>query len=340
MSTIPLTLIQGSLALPRLRPLAQLPAPFGHDWSLLPPAYSVRVELKALYAALLRTFCLSDQAIRSLCRWLPPSAGEPPETVIREAVAFESPHPVAAPMPVTEMSAERLASPAAGSGTLRGSPAWAGVAGGFCALSGAAVLAWIAAGHLPHRHADRQANVANGSGMAKVAEVASASAATREMATPSRRATDPVPAAAAVTIASAASPEPSHDIQRARPAATRPSTKTHQHARRAHHANFNGKPAPRHSAAADTLSRSTPASRVPHEAPHPSIAGSYSPLAPSRLGVAEYNAVTLSAATPVGHIATLPRPAGAATAPVTSATEWSTRLSQRRVTEVPDQFAR
>ncbi|MDR8399831.1 hypothetical protein NE850_26350 [Paraburkholderia sp. USG1] len=71
MSTIPFTPIEGYLALPRLRPLGHVPAPFGRDWALLPPGYSLRAELKALYAAMLRTFCLSDQAIRSLCRWSP-----------------------------------------------------------------------------------------------------------------------------------------------------------------------------------------------------------------------------------------------------------------------------
>lgn len=66
-TTIPLTLIEGSMALPRLRPLGHLPAPFGRDWALLPPGYSLRAELKALYAAVLRTFCLNAETIRALC---------------------------------------------------------------------------------------------------------------------------------------------------------------------------------------------------------------------------------------------------------------------------------
>ena len=84
MSTIPFTPIQGYLAMPRLRPLGHVPASFGRDWALLPPGYSLRAELKALYAAMLRTFCMSDQAIRSLCRWSPPE----------ERRATEAPAPV------------------------------------------------------------------------------------------------------------------------------------------------------------------------------------------------------------------------------------------------------
>src|ERR1700744_3117835 len=49
MSTIPLTLIEGAIAMPRLRPLRYVPTSFGRDWALLPPARNWRAELKALY---------------------------------------------------------------------------------------------------------------------------------------------------------------------------------------------------------------------------------------------------------------------------------------------------
>ncbi len=68
-TTIPFTLIEGAMALPSLRPLGQISRSFGREWSLLPPNVSFRVGTEALYAAVLRTFCLSSDAIRSMCKW-------------------------------------------------------------------------------------------------------------------------------------------------------------------------------------------------------------------------------------------------------------------------------
>ena len=67
MSTSPLTLVVGEIRMPRLRPLELVSRSLGREWSLLPPNVSFRTELKALYAAMLRTFCLSSDAIRALC---------------------------------------------------------------------------------------------------------------------------------------------------------------------------------------------------------------------------------------------------------------------------------
>jgi hypothetical protein len=64
MSTIPLTLVEGAIAMPRLRPLRLVPTSFGRDWALRPPARNWRAEIKALYAAVLHTFCLTDQVLQ------------------------------------------------------------------------------------------------------------------------------------------------------------------------------------------------------------------------------------------------------------------------------------
>ena len=72
-STPPLTLVVGEIRMPRLRPLELVSRSLGREWSLLPPNVSFRTELKALYAAMLRTFCLSADAIRTMCRWDPQS---------------------------------------------------------------------------------------------------------------------------------------------------------------------------------------------------------------------------------------------------------------------------
>src|SRR5262249_54468454 len=68
-STIPLTLVAGEIAMPRLRPLELVSRSVGREWSLLPPNVTFRTELRALYAAMMRTFCLSAAAIRALSRW-------------------------------------------------------------------------------------------------------------------------------------------------------------------------------------------------------------------------------------------------------------------------------
>ncbi len=90
-TTIPFTLIEGAMALPSLRPLGQISRSFGREWSLLPPNVSFRVELKALYAAVLRTFCLSSDAIRSMCKWeprrKPPEAAPATNTLPPDAIA-------------------------------------------------------------------------------------------------------------------------------------------------------------------------------------------------------------------------------------------------------------
>jgi hypothetical protein len=73
----------------------------------------------------------------------------------------------------------------------------------------------------------------------------------------------------------------------------------------------------------------------------PSAAGTYSPLAPSMLGNEEYASVTLSART---HLRGIGSTQGSTqhTAPAanTNGADWMTHLSQRRVTDVPDQFTR
>jgi hypothetical protein len=74
--------------------------------------------------------------------------------------------------------------------------------------------------------------------------------------------------------------------------------------------------------------------------PRPSAAGSYSPLAPARLGIDEYADVTMFAATHLRDIAPPSRPAPSSNPPAANGTEWMNHMSQRRVTEVPDQFAK
>ncbi|MFM0311745.1 hypothetical protein P0D71_28495 [Paraburkholderia sp. RL17-383-BIF-A] len=383
MSTIPFTPIEGYLALPRVRPLVHVPAPFGRDWALLPPGYSLRAELKALYAAMLRTFCLSDQAIRSLCRWSP--LGEqrviaPAHEPRSAAIAAQAPSFDASPE--TAMHAadatpviESIVRPAYGTRARGYGNPWGALAGGACVIGGAAVLAWVGFDHLAHRqmaapvadrasgHRDSQsadlqtpATVTGRAVDTGALRVPAASAALAASA-PERSRVQPTFAPASSLSAATVSTTASAQVQtRALPSAQarisadiagsprhnrlREKVVTLQEQNRQHSARFVTANPARHAAA---VAANLPRIAVPRLAaslpPKPSAAGAYSPPAPTRLGVDEYAGVIMSAATHPRQMA-LPHASSATNASGTSETEWITRLSQRRVTEVPDQFAK
>ncbi len=162
MSTYPLVQVEGALAMPHMRPLNRVPPPFGREWALMPSQFSLRTELHALYAAFLRTICLSAEAFRQAYRWdrQPRSVAEPP----RPAAA-----PVGAAMGATQAqqaAAEAIGGRAAAGGKpapaqtpQRPQNAQAGrtpppshkLAASAVAIGGAALLAWIVASHTQFR---------------------------------------------------------------------------------------------------------------------------------------------------------------------------------------------
>ncbi|MDQ7978770.1 hypothetical protein QYH69_16095 [Paraburkholderia sp. SARCC-3016] len=163
MSTnIPFTLVEGAVALPPLRPLGPLSRTLGREWALLPPNVSLRVELKALYAAMLRTFCLSSQAIRSMCRWEPLSAqndaSDAGDAALATAVGALSQRDKAPTVHASSHAAGVAGSPAATAGVKPGARPLPYTprrtsnlkAGSAVAIGGAAMLAWIVLDH-PHR---------------------------------------------------------------------------------------------------------------------------------------------------------------------------------------------
>jgi hypothetical protein len=70
----------------------------------------------------------------------------------------------------------------------------------------------------------------------------------------------------------------------------------------------------------------------------PSSAGDFSPFAPPALGVDEYASIRMSANTHlrsnVSPARTQPQPANI------DSTDWTNHVSQRRVTDVPEQFVK
>lgn len=391
-TTLPLTLIEGSMALPSLSSQCRLlPPPFGRAWALVPPVRSLRAELKALYAAVLRTFCVNAETIRALCYWeslrKPPAASSAfaspaSSTTVLDALVDGSFQTSAEAAPFSPVSAPAV--PATPRG---GSMHWGALAGGACALGGAAMLAWIAFGHPAQRHSVSDVKPAAKLPVRQEAQLsnrrASDAAATPHAAANNR----------AVALAPNAASLPEHVADRSE-SAPASSEKLHGVVATATPRDFTASPTtgivtpvkakPPRATTNEKISRrrdklrasapsphkeigrSSPAtiaaqrspqlpgiSPMNYEAPQiavpaiaqrtspkPSAAGPYSPLAPSRLGTDEYASTTLSAGTHLRNIAPPSRPASPINPTGTNGTEWINQMSQRRVTEVPDQFAR
>ncbi|PRY03726.1 hypothetical protein [Paraburkholderia sp. BL25I1N1] len=369
MSTIPFIPIQGHLAVPRLRPLGHVPASFGRDWALLPPGYSLRTELKALYAAMLRTFCLSDQAIRSLCRWSP---SEQQRATTVPAPVFEKPFDAVAQMAAAAAAVPPVL-PHAYATAVRGSAHhWSALAGGACVLGGTAMLGWIGFDHLMHRdtvtHMDSAGKVSH--------ERDSRSVKAQPPAAVNARAVDNVAASRSAAVAasmpalsnaapasgSAAAAAAAVSVPASNSASTLRFASAHVIADKAvshrgqlvreqsrkQHGQINRRIArfvaanrPSHAMVSAAEATRSAAPRVAANAsPKLSAAGAYSPVAPARLGVDEYAGVTMSAATHVRDTVPMPRTGSSNNASGTSGTEWMNHLSHRRVTDVPDQFAK
>lgn len=96
--------------------------------------------------------------------------------------------------------------------------------------------------------------------------------------------------------------------------------------------------APRSSGHASAKTYSVAPLAVEHRTRHaPSVAGEYSPVAPSARLDSEYESVTISASTHVRNIA----PAASRQDHVNSDNnDWMNHMSQRRVTEIPESFSK
>ncbi|MFL9949526.1 hypothetical protein PQR68_26385 [Paraburkholderia agricolaris] len=395
-TTIPLTLIEGSMALPSLSPQCRLlPPPFGRDWSLVPPVRSLRAELKALYAAVLRTFCLNAETIRALCHWeslrKPPAASSAFAAPATSTSVLDAPADESLRTSAEAASFSPVSTPAVVAAPRGRSMHWGALAGGACALGGAAMLAWIAFGHLAQRHAPGDVKPTNRIPVRQQAQLAnrhSPDATATPYASANNRAvtlapgTESLPARVAGASGSEQTSAPAtfeklpgtidaaplRDFK-ASPAteivasvkATLPRAATgkkisrrrdklrdvapgsHQRHGRSSQASITT-PRPPQLPGFAPMNYGVPQIAAPANAqqtsPKPSSAGPYSPLAPSRLGADEYAPAIMSAGTHLRNIAPPSRPASSINPPGTSGTEWINHMSQRRVTEVPDQFAR
>jgi hypothetical protein len=318
MSTIsPFVRIEGSINQPRSRAADSFPPPFGAEWALLSPEGSLRADLSAL----LRTFCLHDETIWSMCHWSSAWPRQPAVHLAEPASPFAMPpgereHAQASAMPVAKDA------PAM---SLRGGfPPGVRVAGA-CAMGGAALLAWLAIGHLPQRHTEP--------GSASVLHA------------------QPANDASGTARSSIAMPD-EVPVQTHAPIALQPHLDEARHARhgiheanraihrKAHSSASQSVTAKRHAgAAAASSGLHRPASSAVHRRPwaRPSAAGGYSPFAPARLGSDEYASVTMPAEARLRDALLTPPAMHRGTS---SDAEWMSHISQRRVTEVPDEFGK
>lgn len=357
MSTTPMILIEGATAMPRLRPLRNVPKSFGDDWTLLPPARNWRAEFHALYAAVLHTICLSDRAILSLCQWVPLHqqgvAANPTATLERSTIEAASDgadsHAVAeSVVRSTTIEAPVLAA------SRRGAIRWGAWAGGACVVGGAAMLGWAAFSHQVQppsaklKPADgaisgRRSEPAKRSLIEAVVKTRVDEAHTEVRSTTPATRLEVKPVVSAPARASAEAPV-------FRPVANHTSAARSGIKNKLNDKPFNGRATTSHRIARNVAQRLAPrvATTRPHvlapafahgKSPAPSFAGDYSPFAPSETGVDEYASVNLSVANRLHNIAPGPRVDASSHSLESGGTEWMTRRAQRRVTDAPEQFS-
>ncbi|MGF6773344.1 hypothetical protein P3T18_005849 [Paraburkholderia sp. GAS199] len=377
-TTVPLTLIEGSMALPRLRPLRGVPKPFGCEWALQSAGGALHAELtapklSALYAAALNTFCMGPETIRSFCQWEPLSEQAVAPPVLTSAsveisavpgtvsgLVPEDARPVLAqtirehgtPLPVPAAAVESAAAVTIRDGRRGGSSSWGGLAGGVCVLGGAAVLAWLGLGHFVQRPAPRKlAAVSQISPryasplVAAVPRVKNSRATLPEVAAPAAatKVESPSTANSASRLVKAKRSSPEHVSLSAANDSVHGSRvsrgKTNPHTTNTARANGTSTHA-QFNASAKLQVKSPPVHADAHPANplvhaddtrKPSAPGLYSP--PARLDVDEYASMATGAFV---HA----RTASTSNASPGTQPDWTNRLSQRRVTEAPDQFTK
>ncbi|CAG9274884.1 conserved hypothetical protein [Paraburkholderia unamae] len=380
MSTIPFVQVEGTLALPHIRPLARLPASFGKEWALTAPHFSLRTELRALYAAIMRTVCLSVEAFRAAARW----------DHLRIPVPMP-PAPVAAPV-----APEPARATATRAGHAQRTSAATGQAtppferrkltGGAVAIGSAALLAWIVASHTPSgtqtasSKADSHANASAGHDAAQrladaraehdhavAGGTAPQAAATQPATAPAPKIASPIATAPAPKTASSTAIAPASTIalpitaseRKAPPASAavraqrdfsvQPQAKTAAPARLVQREKLGNDRALKRAAGQRVAGRGTSLRHGAHEfAPYREASPVTTQRSRGSYSQAQVYSPRQSSANPVDEYASVltyantyatPRAANRPTVAADS-TDWVNHVSQRRVTEVPDRFAK
>jgi hypothetical protein len=369
MTSTPFILIESAFAIPPLRPLAYLPDPFGRDWAFLPVGQRGRPGLDSLYAALLHTVCRSDRRLLSYGQWVPtdgrldslygallrsvctndrrmPSWGQEASIVGVQRTVAQPDEAAAQPAgePAKAAVAPRLnAQPQVPQGAMRiplkarapriaqRHTAWKRrtLAASAGAIGSVAALAWWMVDQPP-------APQSMGSNLLKSAQ---ALMVHRDAPVQTRRSQSEVAKlnveiAEVVTPAPVLSPLPAGFAAAPAPMTVSPQQTTTRH-----------EPAP------SEMPHSSPSRRVHRTKTHPQTVQRYAAneslheARVSRVAVTqapfaagEYAGITTSATMSRYDVAPLPRLVVSNNLPA-NGTEWMNHMSQRRVTEIPEQFA-
>ncbi|TKC91566.1 hypothetical protein FAZ69_03700 [Trinickia terrae] len=331
MTTIPRAAVRGALALPRMRPLGDPTLSFGGEWRFSLPQVDIRADLIALYAAVLDTFCVN--------RWRDPARQAPQRPRAPEL----SPAPVAgAPQAAPAAAPPSPVRPIAA--VIRSTPRDRKIAG-VCALAGAAALSWIVLSNLPpsfsEQHASRAAKTADSSatGLVKPAEPAVQAAAASAPAPGSTN----MSAGTNETALAAARVEP-EAMAASSPVAVAVATaaQPHRSAGLDEHV-----PMPRH--------ETEPVMRADNVVRHPPVPAAAQHRAEQQTARA-VSQPAADAATAQPAVPQLPAAADTATAAAKPSvntgayaaqvpgyakdTTWVNHMTQRRITDMPDQFTK
>ncbi|WP_141755170.1 hypothetical protein [Burkholderia plantarii] len=179
MSSIAFIEVEGRFTMPPSRSSA--PSSYGHEWALLPPEAESRTGIRSLYAAIVRTACLDVDAFLALYRWDGEQDGPFVSATIAAAAhaipAAQAPDEIK-PREATRVAAEPFPRTARPIGLFKApryraarchSRSFRRIAGRIGIVGAAMLLGWIVIDHVPSHpegttviHASRDA--ADGSG--------------------------------------------------------------------------------------------------------------------------------------------------------------------------------
>jgi hypothetical protein len=328
MITLSRAAVEGSLALPRMRPLGNPTLSFGGEWRVTMPKVDFRAELPALYAAVLHTFCVNPRRGRAASK---PEAPREPKAAAPAPVSSHAASPVARPAPVIISSSYRER-----------------MAGGVCALTGAVLLSWIILSHMPPDEpvlGPSATEYAEPAEPAEPGEPAPSVAATRTETSSADRhsaAANVVRSAVGAPSDDGATPSDAAGAPSADDRATRHRQPIAADAARRQHGGSTARTADRVAHVAQLVKppAATPPSTHPPVIAHRSTSTGGAPMADLDALPQPIQQADDSHAPVASSMRPIARDSGAsAAASRTAGTSWIADLSHRRVTEVPDQFA-
>lgn len=344
MSSIAFIEVEGRFTMPPSRSSA--PSSYGHEWALLPPEIEPRAGIRSLYAAIVHTACLDVDAFLAACRWDSERDGLAVPTTIAAAVrtipATRAPHD-AKPREAARAAAEPFLQKALPIGIFkapryraarRPSRAFRRLVGRIGIVAAAMLLGWIVIDQVPLRPEatvaiNARRDAADGSGSRRAASDAPLQG--RADVAPRRDLTDAETSPRRTPIAKAADTgaQPNDDSMRHRARAGTDLVRTESSRLASSHA----VPIARESARPGaTISSDKPARRASRPAIHRGVKARPTAIASDDFDINAY----ADLADELRQRDSMPARNGT----LPAGTEWAEPISQRRITDIPEQFAK